>query len=78
MIVSFTVLVATIGVGFAVTYPDPPITTLLVVCLAVAVALPAIFQPISRSLWSAIDLAMRPPDPADDIDPRHLPPTGRG
>ena len=77
MIVSFTLLVLTIAVGFAVTYPDPPIATLLVVCLVVAVAVPIVLQPISRSLWAAIDLAMRPPEPADDIDPRHLPPTGR-
>ena len=77
MIVSFTVLVFAIAVGFVVTYPDPPVTTLLVVCLAVAVLFPLAFQPISRSLWSAIDLAMRPPEPSDDVDPRHLPPTGR-
>lgn len=76
IIVSFTVLVATIAIGFIVTYPDPPVTTLLVVCLVVAIGVPFLFQPISRSLWSAIDMAMRPPDPADDIDPRYLPPTG--
>jgi hypothetical protein len=44
----------------------------------VAARFPVFFFPISRSLWSAIDLAMRPPDPDDDIDPRYLPPTGRG
>ena len=77
MIVSFTILVAAIAIGFVVTYPDPPIGTLLVVCLVVAVLVPAVLQPISRSLWSAIDLAMRPPDPDDDADPRFLPPTGR-
>jgi uncharacterized protein (DUF983 family) len=77
MIVSFTVLVLAIAVGFAVTYPDPPIAVLLGVCLTVAVGLPVAFQPISRSLWSAIDMAMRPPEPDDDIDPRYLPPTGR-
>ena len=77
MIVTFTALVGAIAVGFAVTYPDPPITTLLVACLTVAVVLPTVFQPISKSLWSAIDMAMRPPEPTDDVDPRHLPPTGR-
>ena len=76
MIISFTILVGAIAVGFVVTYPDPPITTLLIVCLGVAVLFPLVFQPISRSLWSAIDLAMRPPEPSDGIDPRHLPPTG--
>lgn len=77
MIVSFTVLALTIGVGFAVTYPDPPIGVLMAVAIGVAIAVPVAFSPISKSLWSGIDLAMRPPEPDDDIDPRYLPPTGR-
>src|SRR3546814_11407308 len=40
MIVSFTLLVAVIGVGFTVTYPDPPVTTLLVIAVAVAALFP--------------------------------------
>lgn len=76
-IVSFTSLVVVIGVGFAVTYPDPPVALLMIVTVAVAIVLPIAFYPISKSLWSGIDLAMRPPEPDDDIDPRFLPPTGR-
>jgi len=76
--VSFTLLLAVIAVGFTVTYPDPPVTTLLVVAVGVAALFPVFFFPISKSLWSAIDMAMRPPDPDDDVDPRHLPPTGHG
>ena len=76
--VSFTLLVGVIAVGFAVTYPDPPVTTLLVVAVGVAALFPVLFFPISKSLWSAIDLAMRPAEPADDVDPRYLPPTGHG
>jgi len=76
--VSFTLLVAVIAVGFAVTYPDPPVTTLLVIAVAVAALFPVFFFPISKSLWSAIDMAMRPPEPSDDIDPRYLPPTRHG
>lgn len=76
--VSFTLLVGVIAVGFAVTYPDPPVATLLVVAVGVAALFPVFFFPISKSLWSAIDMAMRPPDPDDDVDPRHLPPTRHG
>src|SRR3546814_13797086 len=68
MIVSFTLLVAVIGVGFTVTYPDPPVTTLLVIAVAVAALFPVFFFPISKSLWSAIDMAMRPPEPSGDIE----------
>jgi len=74
-IVSFTLLVATIAVGFAVTYPDPPVGVLLAIAVAVAALFPVLFFPISKSLWSGIDLAMRPVEPSDDVDPRWLPPT---
>jgi len=74
-IVSFTLLVLVIAVGFAVTYPDPPVGTLLAIAVAVAALFPVWFFPISKSLWSGIDLAMRPPEPSDDVDPRWLPPT---
>jgi uncharacterized protein (DUF983 family) len=72
-IVSFGLLFATIAVGFIVTYPDPPVGVLLVIAVAVAAAFPVFFFPISRSLWSAIDMAMRPPEPSDDVDTRYLP-----
>lgn len=78
IIVSFTLLLGVIAVGFAVTYPDPPVGVLLVAAVSVAGLFPVFFFPISRSLWSAIDLAMRPPDPDDDVDPRYLPPTRHG
>ena len=75
-IVSFTLLLGVIAVGFAVTYPDPPVAVLMAVALTVAVVVPIGFYPISKSLWSAIDMAMRGPEPDDDVDPRFLPPTG--
>lgn len=76
--VTFTVLAVSVGVGFAVTYPDPPIGVLMAIIVSIAVVVPIAFYPISKSLWAGIDLAMRPPEPDDDIDPRFLPPTGRG
>lgn len=77
IMVTFTLLVVAIAVGFTVTYPDPPIAALTALTVTIAVVTPIAFYPISKSLWSGIDLAMRPPDPGDDIDPRYLPPTGR-
>ncbi|MFP5321233.1 MAG: DUF983 domain-containing protein [Acidimicrobiia bacterium] len=74
-IVSFTLLFAAIAVGFAVTYPDPSVGPILVVAVLVAAVFPVVFFPISKSLWSAIDMAMRPPEPDDDVDPRYLPAT---
>lgn len=72
-IVSFTTLVATLAIGFVITYPDPPVATLLTITVLVAVVVPLGFFPISKSLWSGIDLAMTPPTPDDEIDPRYIP-----
>jgi len=77
VLVSFSLLAVSIGVGFAVTYPDPPVAVLLVVLLTTAAVFPVVFYPVAKSLWAAIDLAMRPPEPSDDIDPRFLPPRRR-
>lgn len=72
-IVSFTLLVLAIGIGFAVTYPDPPVGVLLAVAVPIAAVFPVAFYPVSKSLWSGIDLAMRPPEPDDEVDPHYLP-----
>ena len=70
ILVSFGLLLVTIVVGFVVTYPDPPFAPLMIIAISVAVVVPVVFYPISKSLWSAIDLAMRPADSDDDVDPR--------
>lgn len=67
IIVSFTVLVLAIAAGFTVTYPEPPIASLTIICVAVAVGFPIVFQPISWSLWSGIDVAMRPIEHSDRV-----------
>jgi uncharacterized protein (DUF983 family) len=73
--VSFVALFVTIVVGVAVTYPDMPTLLLMGVAVAVAVVVPLLFFPFSKTLWSAVDLAMRPLEPDDDVDPEWLPPT---
>jgi hypothetical protein len=45
--------------------------------VATAVVVPLAFYPVSKTLWSAIDLAMRPLEPDDDVDPRWIPPAKR-
>ena len=42
--------------------------------VATALIVPLAFFPVSKTLWSAIDLAMRPLEPDDDVDPRWIPP----
>jgi uncharacterized protein (DUF983 family) len=74
-IVSLTaVLVVLIG-GFALTYPDGSTVLALAAIVGTAIVVPLAFFPFSKTLWSAIDLAMRPLEPEDDVDPRWIPPT---
>ena len=34
-----------------------------------AIVLPILLYPVSYTLWQAVDLAMRPPEPGDDVPP---------
>jgi uncharacterized protein (DUF983 family) len=74
-LVSFGALFVTVVVGFTATYPDTPVGALMVAVTVVALVVPLLFFPFSKTLWSAIDLAMRPLEPEDDVDPNWLPPT---
>lgn len=47
-------------VGVAATYPDTPMGPIIAVGFVVAVVVPFLFFPFSRTIWTAIDLAMRP------------------
>ena len=52
-------------------YPDPPIGALLVAEVSIALLGPLLFFPSSRTVWTAIDLLMRPLR-AGEIDPRFV------
>jgi hypothetical protein len=64
-IVSFGALFVTLIVGFAVTYPDVPGLLLFVLAVSVALVMPLVFYPFSKTLWLAIDLMMRPLEPGE-------------
>lgn len=53
-------------------FPDPPPTApLLSVEVIIALAGPVVFFPASRTLWTAMDLMMRPLKPGE-VDPRFV------
>jgi hypothetical protein len=56
--------------GVVAFYPRPPIAVLAVVGLVGTVVFPIWFFPYSRTIWLAIDLAMRPVQLSEDVDPR--------
>ncbi len=76
-IVTFGALAVVVVVGLAITYPEFDLSVLLPLSIAVAVVVPIVFYPFSRTIWNAIDLAMRPIEPSDDVDLRWLPPPRR-
>lgn len=64
-------LIVLAGTTFAF-FPDPPPTApLLIAEVVIAVLGPLVFFPASRTVWSAIDLMMRPLLPGE-VDPRFV------
>lgn len=47
------------------TWPNPPWTRIEILAVVLAVALPVLFFPLSRTLWLAWDLSFRPFEPGD-------------
>ncbi len=77
IIVTLGLLLVTIGVSVALMWPQPRALPMLVPALVVAIGVPLLFFPRSRTLWSAIDLLMTPLEPDDDVDPDWIPPARR-
>lgn len=66
-IVSFGALLVALAIGLALTLPDVPVVPLTIGNIAVAAVVPLLFYPASRTLWTAIDIAMRPLE-AHEVD----------
>jgi uncharacterized protein (DUF983 family) len=64
-IVSFGMLLVALVGGLVLTFPEFPLWRLLAVNLAVAIVGPLAFHPVSRTLWTSIDIAMRPLEPTE-------------
>jgi uncharacterized protein (DUF983 family) len=73
VLVSSTAVLVAVVLGSVATYPGALAPAVAAVA-ATAVVVPLVFFPWSKTLWSAIDLAMRPLEPDDDVDPRWIPP----
>ncbi|MEM9036252.1 MAG: hypothetical protein AAGD18_16765 [Actinomycetota bacterium] len=65
--ITFTLLFFATIIGVFATAPDVAVGPIIGVTLAIAIVFPAAFFPISRTLWLAIDLLMRPPTD-DELD----------
>ena len=62
-IISFAVGGVVVITGLILTYPDGSALTLMVVAGCTGVIAPTLFYPVSKTFWTAIDIAMRPLEP---------------
>jgi hypothetical protein len=57
------VVIFVVGIaGFLLTFPELPLLPLVTTATGVAVLFPIFFYPFSKTVWTAIDLRMRPPE----------------
>ncbi len=64
-VVSIVVLLVAGILGFVLTYPELPLLPLVSSAIAVATLFPIFFYPFSKTVWTAIDLRIRPPEPGE-------------
>jgi len=64
-VISFGVLLVVLVIGIVATAPDIAVGPLVVTAGATAVLTPLLAFPFTRTLWTAIDIAMRPLEPGE-------------
>jgi uncharacterized protein (DUF983 family) len=71
-IVTSGAILVTLLVGAGLTAPDIPVVEMTILTVGVALAVSLFFFPISKTLWSAIDLMFVELEPGE-VDPRYDP-----
>jgi uncharacterized protein (DUF983 family) len=67
-IVTFGLIAVVLVVGVVLSYPEVALAPTLLAALAVAVVAPVVGYPFSYTIWAAVDLTMRPLEPAEAAD----------
>ncbi|MGA1220024.1 MAG: hypothetical protein ACO3XP_05205 [Ilumatobacteraceae bacterium] len=62
---TFLSILIAILVAVVITWPDVPTAVLIVIIGSLAVLGPALWYPVSFTLWQAVDLFMRRPEPSE-------------
>ena len=65
IILTFLSILIAILVAVVITWPDVPTAVLIVIIGSLAVLGPALWYPVSFTLWQAVDLFMRRPEPSE-------------
>ena len=67
-VVTFGLFAVVLLVSVILTYPELPLLPVMGAGLAVVIVVPIALYPVSYTLWGAVDLAMRPLEPAEEAD----------
>jgi hypothetical protein len=68
IVITQAAVMAYVAIAFALTLPDAPLGPILAGAVAIAVAVPLVCYPLSRTLWSAVHLLMQPLEPAEQAE----------
>lgn len=68
VILTFGTMLVAMGIGVFLTYPDVNVVPILAAIVAIAVVMPFVIFPITYSIWLAVDLFMRAPEPEELAD----------
>jgi uncharacterized protein (DUF983 family) len=64
-ILTFGALLITLVIGLVLTAPDVRVAPILIVSVSIALLMPIFLYPYSKTIWTAIDLRMRPLEPGE-------------
>ena len=68
VILTFGTMLIAMGIGVIFSYPDVAVVPILGIIIAVAVVMPVVIFPMTYSIWLAVDLFMRKPEPEELAD----------
>lgn len=68
VILTFGTMLVAMGIGVFLTYPDVNVVPILAAIVAIALVMPFVIFPITYSIWLAVDLFMRAPEPEELAD----------
>lgn len=69
-IVIFATFIAIFGGMVILTWPDVPWTTVLIVTAMANVVIPTLSYPMSKTVWTALDLSWHPLEPDEAAEAR--------
>ena len=68
VILTFGTMLVAMGIGVFLTYPDVNVVPILAAIVAITLVMPFVIFPITYSIWLAVDLFMRAPEPEELAD----------